>query len=112
VFNLQYADDTLVFINNDVEQPQNLKWLLVLFEQISGIRINFNKSDLIPINVNSEECNVLAQVIGCKSFPSNTWAYLCILGKSERRISNQLLMQFLRELQVGEVDCYHMSVGW
>jgi hypothetical protein len=30
------------------------------------MRINFNKSDLIPVNVNSEECKVLAQVFGCK----------------------------------------------
>jgi hypothetical protein len=34
VFSLQYADDTLLFIKNDVEQAQNLKWFLALFEQL------------------------------------------------------------------------------
>jgi hypothetical protein len=33
---------------------------------MSGMRINFNKSDLIPINVSIEESNTLAQVFGCK----------------------------------------------
>jgi mannosylglycoprotein endo-beta-mannosidase len=66
VFSLQYADDTLLFIKNDVRQAQNLKWLLSIFEHLSGMRINFNKSDLVPINVTIEEVNVLAQVFGCK----------------------------------------------
>jgi hypothetical protein len=66
VFSLQYADDTLLFIKNDVGQAQNLKWLLSIFEQLSGMRINFNKSDLVSINVPVEEVNVLAQVFGCK----------------------------------------------
>jgi hypothetical protein len=66
VFSLQYADDTLLFMKNDVSQAQNLKWLLSIFEHLSGMRINFNNSDLVPINVPVEEVNVLAQVFGCK----------------------------------------------
>jgi hypothetical protein len=30
---------------------KNLKGVLALFEQISGMRINFHKSELIPINL-------------------------------------------------------------
>jgi hypothetical protein len=39
VFSLQYAYDALLFLQNNVEQDQNLKWLLSLFEEISGMRI-------------------------------------------------------------------------
>jgi hypothetical protein len=30
VFILQYADDTLLFLKNDIEKAKNLKWLLAL----------------------------------------------------------------------------------
>jgi hypothetical protein len=34
VISLQYAYDTLLFLENDVEKASNLKWLLVCFEQM------------------------------------------------------------------------------
>jgi hypothetical protein len=55
VVSLQYADDTLMFLENDPQVALNLKWILTCFEQISGMRINFHKSELIPINIESEE---------------------------------------------------------
>jgi mannosylglycoprotein endo-beta-mannosidase len=78
-----YSVDTLLFIKNDVRQAQNLKWLLSIFEHLSGMRINFNKSDLVPINVTIEEVNVLAQVFGCKvsEFPLKYLAVPLHFGK-------------------------------
>ena len=43
---LQYADDTIIFMENDREQAKNLKLLLCAFEQLSGLKINFHKSEL------------------------------------------------------------------
>jgi hypothetical protein len=43
---LQYADDTIVFMEHDVEKAQNLKLILATFEQLSGLKINFHKSEL------------------------------------------------------------------
>jgi hypothetical protein len=51
VISLQYADDTLLFLKNDLNSAINLKWLLSCFEQMSGMRINFHKCDLIAIKV-------------------------------------------------------------
>ena len=45
---------------------RNLKWLLTCFEQMSGMRINYHKSDLLTINVEAEEANLFAQIFGCK----------------------------------------------
>jgi hypothetical protein len=45
---------------------RNLKWLLTLFEQMSGMRINYHKSDLLTINVDDAEANLFAQIFGCK----------------------------------------------
>ena len=43
---LQYADDTVLFFDHDIEQAKNLKLLLGTFEQLSGLKINFHKSEL------------------------------------------------------------------
>jgi hypothetical protein len=66
VISLQYADDTILFLEKDVEMARNLKWLLTCFEQMSGMRINYHKSDLLTINVEEDEARVFAQIFGCK----------------------------------------------
>jgi hypothetical protein len=68
---LQYADDTLLFLEKSNRIATNLKWILTCFEQISGMRINYHKSELIPINVEVEECNTFLETFGCVlgSFP-------------------------------------------
>lgn len=43
---LQYADDTILFLEDELEQAKNLKMDLCDFEELSGIRINFDKSEL------------------------------------------------------------------
>jgi hypothetical protein len=43
---LQYADDTVIFIDNDLEKAKNMKLLLCAFEQLSGLKINFHKNEL------------------------------------------------------------------
>jgi hypothetical protein len=43
---LQYADDTIIFIDHNPEQAKNLKLLLCAFEQLSGLKINFHKSEV------------------------------------------------------------------
>ena len=43
---LQYADDTLLFMDHDLEKARNMKLLLCAFEQLSGLKINFHKSEI------------------------------------------------------------------
>jgi len=43
---LQYADDTILFMDHDLEKARNLNLLLCAFEQVSGLKINFHKSEL------------------------------------------------------------------
>ena len=43
---LQYADDTIIFMENDLEQAKNMNLLLCAFEQLSDLKINFYKSEL------------------------------------------------------------------
>ena len=47
---LQYADDTIICLKNDVEKARNMKLLLYLNEVMSGLKINFGKSEVILVN--------------------------------------------------------------
>jgi len=43
---LQYTDDIVIFMSHDVEKAVNMKLLLTTFEQLSGLKINFHKSEI------------------------------------------------------------------
>jgi hypothetical protein len=55
---MQYVDDTLLLLENKMESVKNLKWILSFFEQLCRMRINFNKCDLIPINIDPDEAQL------------------------------------------------------
>jgi hypothetical protein len=46
---LRYADDTIIGLKNNLEMARNLKLLLYLYELMSGLKINFTKSEVIVI---------------------------------------------------------------
>ena len=72
IYHLLYADDTLIFCEANKDQLKYLSWILMWFEALSGLKINLNKSEIIPIGPvdNAEE---LAIELGCKvgSFPTS-----------------------------------------
>jgi hypothetical protein len=43
---LQYANDTILFMDHDLEQAKNVKLLLCVFEQLFGLKINFHQSEI------------------------------------------------------------------
>ncbi|KAH0658710.1 hypothetical protein KY289_027458 [Solanum tuberosum] len=67
VTHLQYADDTLIFCGVEEEQLKYLRVILVLFEGVSGLHINWRKSFMYPINeVNNMSyiASILGGVVG------------------------------------------------
>jgi hypothetical protein len=48
ILSLQYVDDTLLFFVCDDKALRNMKCILVMFEKVFGMRINFHKSEFIP----------------------------------------------------------------
>jgi hypothetical protein len=48
---IQYADDTLLIMPADSGQLAVLKEVLEKFSLSTGLKINYNKSQMIPINV-------------------------------------------------------------
>jgi hypothetical protein len=68
---LQYVDDTVIFMDNDLERAKNMKLLLCAFEQLSRLNINFHKSELFCYGAAKANQDEYAQIFGCdlSSFP-------------------------------------------
>lgn len=68
---LQFADDTILFLNNDLEQAKNLKLILCVFEQLSGLKINFHKSEVFCFGSAKDVEAQFTQLFGCEvgAFP-------------------------------------------
>jgi hypothetical protein len=62
---IQYVDDTLLIVSADSAQIVVLKETLVKFSKSTGLKINFHKSQMLPINVSDELLQVLADDFGC-----------------------------------------------
>jgi hypothetical protein len=62
---MQYADDTMIFSFGSNESLRNLKGVLMLFERVSRMRINFHKSEYIPMNIDEARCHEIAPVLKC-----------------------------------------------
>jgi hypothetical protein len=43
---LQYKDDTILFMEHDTAKVVNMKFILCILEQLSGLKINFHKSEI------------------------------------------------------------------
>ena len=65
ITHLLFADDTLVFYKDTEDQMVYLSWILAWFEGLSRLRINLDKSSLIPLGKVENEEN-LAIELGCK----------------------------------------------
>lgn len=63
---LQYADDTIFLIQDDMDSAKNLKFALCAFEQMSGLKINFHKSDLYCLGEAHERVDLFSAIFTCK----------------------------------------------
>ena len=63
---IQYVDDTIIFLTAKDEELVALKNMLLTFQQSTGLRVNFAKSSMIPLNIDDVEAARLAALLGCK----------------------------------------------
>jgi hypothetical protein len=98
---IQYADDTLIIMEGDARQLFFLKSLLNTFSMATGLKVNFSKSMMVPVNISGDKLNHLAQTFGCAvgSFPftylglplgiqrPTMQEFLPMVSKCERRLS-------------------------
>jgi Reverse transcriptase (RNA-dependent DNA polymerase) len=63
---LLYADDTLFILKPDIQQIRVLKLILDIYGQLSGMRMNLQKSELLITCTDISLVQQLAEEIGCK----------------------------------------------
>lgn len=99
---LQFADDTLIFVPNNIDMFNGLIRVLRCFEAVSGLSINFSKSAISGINVPQSSLDDLASRIGCtvsaipftylglplvnRAIPASLWEP--IIAKVQRRLNS------------------------
>ena len=101
VSHLLFADDVLIFCEASQDQVTYLCWLLMWFEAISVLRINLDKSELIPLGC-VDNVKDLVVKLGCKvgSLPSSylgmslgaTFKSMATWDEMEERFHKRLAM--------------------
>jgi exonuclease III len=66
ISHLQYADDTIFIGEACVENLWSMKAILRWFELISGLKVNFSKSNIIGVNVQNSFLEGAASFLHCK----------------------------------------------
>jgi len=84
---LQYADDIILFMEHDLEQAKNMKIILRAFEQLSGLKINFHKSELFCYGEAKEHMEQYSQIFG-RGMGNLPFRYLGI-PMNHKRLNNK-----------------------
>jgi hypothetical protein len=66
ISHLQFADDTLLMKVKSWANIIILKSVLMLFEYVSGLKVNFHKSMLYGVNISDSWLHEAASVLHCK----------------------------------------------
>jgi Rad3-related DNA helicase len=63
---LQYAYDTILLLDDDLEKAKNLQLVLSAFQNLSGLKINFHKSEVFSFGETKERVSGYVELFGCK----------------------------------------------
>jgi hypothetical protein len=63
---IQYADDILLIMEACPQQLMVLKAILHIFAESAGLRVNYSKSCMFPINLSVGRLNHLAVTFNCQ----------------------------------------------
>uniref|UniRef100_A0A8R7PUA3 Reverse transcriptase domain-containing protein n=1 Tax=Triticum urartu TaxID=4572 RepID=A0A8R7PUA3_TRIUA len=66
VTQLQYADNTTLLFEPDLHSIASIKLLLITFELLFGLKINFLKSEVITIGMGQQESRHADNLLNCK----------------------------------------------
>jgi len=86
VSHLQFADDTLILGEKSWANIRSLRAVLILFQELSGLKVNFSKSLLVGMNVPRSWLSEADMVLKCK-VSSIPFMYLGLpIGGNARRL--------------------------
>lgn len=102
---LQYADDTVLFMTNDNANIVTIKFLLYCFEEMSGLKINYQKCEVVVIGAEDGESVRATILLNCQvgTLPTK---YLGISTKGERMTITELRGVSNKLMEVGNMHGY------
>ena len=108
---LQYADDSIIFLDHDLEQANNLKLLLCAFELLSGLKINFHKSEIFCYGAAKQWRIFIPTSLDVmqENTPSDIWGFQCTIDNSLIRNGVKLKNVLRKSYLVGRLSTYLME---
>jgi hypothetical protein len=103
---IQYADDTIPVMQANPVEVAHLKNVLIDYATSTGLKINFQKFNIVPLNISEQRALELANIFVC-AVVFMPFTYLCLpMGTTkptviemlplidiiERRVSNTTLL--------------------
>jgi hypothetical protein len=111
---LQYVDDTIIFLDHDLEKANNLKLILFAFELLMGLKINFHKNEIFCFSEAKEIESQYSSIFECQSGSYPFW-YLGI-PMHYRKLSNSdwknIEQRIEKSLVVGKANIYLLVGVW
>ena len=69
---LQYADDAVLLLENSEQNIAMTKFLLFCYEELLGMKINYNKSEVFAVGIDELE-GIILQIPLIVSLVSGLW---------------------------------------
>lgn len=68
---LQFVDDTILILENKTKSILGIKKILIIFQMLKGLKVNFSKSNIYTANKDQEQGDQWARMLGCRigNFP-------------------------------------------
>ena len=105
ISHLQFADDTIVMCEAQLDYIRNVKKLLQGFQAISGLKVNYQKSGLLVLGMDDAWKQEALSILGCSllDLPFNYLGFP--LGTSMRLVSswNPILQKIKQKLAFGKL---------
>jgi hypothetical protein len=108
---IQYADDTLIVLEASSPQIFFLKGILQSFSDSTGLKINFSKSMMVPVNLSAEKLTHLARTFGCQTgtFP---FTYLGLpMGLTRPKVDDFLPLMSKCEKRLNYISPFLSQAG-
>jgi len=64
---LQFANDTLILGEKSWLNVRTIRAMLLILEELSGLKVNFNKSMLTGVNISTSWLSEAAAVLNCRT---------------------------------------------